>query len=74
MNVQLIKAEDCKVGQWVHNTTTDCALHGYWHLCLGVRVGVNKVCVWLEMDECEDTDLYHVELGDRIVVSDVDPK
>ena len=71
---KIIKAKDCKVGHWVHNTTADSALHGYWHLCIGVRVGVNNVCIWLEMDEYEETELYHVESSETIVVSDDEPK
>ncbi len=72
--IRLIDSEDCTVGDWVHNTTPDCPLHGYWHLCIGVRVGENRTCIWLEMDGFEDTDLYHVDSDDTIVVSDIDPR
>lgn len=72
--IRLIHVEDCKVGDWVHNTTADCALHGYWQRCIGVWIGENKIDIWLEMDAFEETDLYHIEPEDTIVVCDVDPR
>lgn len=74
MRLRLILSQDCKVGDWVHNTTADCALHGYWHHCIGVRVGNTHTDIWLEMDEFENTDLHHIEIDEAIVVATHDPR
>ena len=72
--LRLIQSQDCRVGDWVHNTTEDCELHGYWHKCIGVRVGSRMVGIWLETDDVVPTEVFHVEIDESIVVASADPR
>lgn len=72
--LRLIVAQDCEVGDWIHNSTADETLHGFWHKCIGVRPADGTIDIWLEMDRFEETELHHVNSDDTIVVCSIDPR